>query len=312
MKQIITESMSISGGITAEETVIQFDLKDKTEVDHDYLTWLPYANFNKRWDDVLNLSIAYRKTIRRPGIGQLNPSVDYGDPNNIRYGNPELAPSMSHNFDLVLGRNGDNYYTNLGFGYNIVKDIFSQIRTLQPGGTTETSWFNIDDRHEYEMSTWSGYTVSKQLRMNFSASYTFNKYSEYDKVKNKYRDGGTFTTSFNTNYSPLDVWNLNGNFTLNRFANPQGTVRSNIRMNLALQRKLFTKKLVITLNAVDPIFQQKSTTFTYGPNYNLESFSSARTRNYRLTLSYNFNNLVGNNSKKKPLIPAKQDMKKKV
>lgn len=310
MKQIITESMSISGGITAEETVIQFDLKDKTEVNNDYLTWLPYANFNKRWDDVLNLSIAYRKTIRRPGIGQLNPSVDYGDPNNIRYGNPELAPSMSHNFDLVLGRNGDNYYTNLGFGYNIVKDIFSQIRNLQSDGTTETSWYNIDDRHEYEMSTWSGYTVSKQFRMNFSASYTFNKYSQYDKIKNKYRDGGTFTTSFNTNYSPLDVWNLNGNFTLNRFANPQGTVRSNIRMNLALQRKLFSKKLVITLNAIDPIFQQKSTTFTYGPNYNLESFSSARTRNYRLTLSYNFNNLVGNNSKKKPAADKLEPKKK--
>lgn len=307
MKQIITEEMSVTAGITADVTDIQFDLKDKSEINNDYTTWLPFANFNKRWEDILNLSVAYRKTIRRPGISQLNPSVDYGDPNNLRYGNPELAPTTSHNFDLVLGRNGDNYYTNLGFGYNVVQSIFSQIRNLQPDGKTETTWQNIDDRHEYEVSTWSGYTVSKQFRMNFSASYTFNKYSQYDKEKNKYRDGGTFTTSFNTNYSPLDVWNINGNFTLNRFANPQGTVRSNIRMNLAVQRKLFNKRLVLTLNAIDPIFQQKYTSFTFGPNYNIESFSNARTRSYRLTVSYNFTNLAGN--KKKPL-PGKQDAKK--
>lgn len=308
MKQVITEGMSITAGVTAEVTDIQFELKDKSEINNDYTTWLPFANFNKRWEDVLNLSVAYRKTIRRPGIGNLNPSIDYGDPNNIRYGNPELAPSTSHNFDLVLGRNGDNYYTNLGFGYNIVQNVFSQIRNLVADGKTEISWQNIDDRHEYEVSTWSGYTVSRQFRMNFSASFTYNKYSQYDKEKNRYRDGGTFTTSFNTNYSPKDVWNINGNFTLNRFANPQGTVRSNIRMNLALQRKLFKKRLVLTLNAIDPIFQQKYTSFTFGPNYNLESFSNARTRSYRLTISYAFTNLVGNN-KKKPTT-ASQDVKK--
>lgn len=307
MKQLITQQMSVSAGVTAEQTVIHFDLKDKSEVDNDYLTWLPFFNFNQRWEDVLNLSLSYRKTIRRPGIGQLNPSIDYSDPNNIRFGNPELAPTTAHNFDLVLGRNGDKYYTNIGFGYNIVQSIFSQIRNLQPDGKTNTSWFNIDDRHEYELSTWSGYTVSKQFRMNFSASYTYNKYSDYDREKNKYRNGGSLTTSFNTNYAPGTMWNINGNFTLNRFANPQGTVRSNVRMNIAVQRKFFEKKLVITLNAIDPIFQQKYTSFTFGPNYNIESFSNARTRNYRITIGYNFNNLVGNN-KKKP-VTGKTDVK---
>ncbi|WP_276485914.1 outer membrane beta-barrel protein [Paraflavitalea pollutisoli] len=298
MKQLITELMSITAGVNAEVTEIQFDLKDKTTVNNDYTSWLPFVNFNKRWEDIVNLSASYRKTIRRPGITQLNPSIDYGDPNNLRYGNPELEPTMAHNFDVVVGRNTDKYYANIGMGYNVVQSIFSQIRTLLPDGKTETSWQNIDDRHEYEISSWSGYTVSKQFRMNFSASYTYNKYSQYDKEKNKYRDGGSITTSFNTNWAPLDVWNVNGNFTLNRFANPQGTVRSNVRMNLAVQRKLFNKKLVLTLNAIDPIFQQKYTTYTFGPNYNLESFSNARTRSYRLTVSYNFTNLAGSGKKK--------------
>ena len=60
-------------------------------------------------------------------------------------------------------------------------------------------------------------------------------------------------------------------------------------MNLGVQRKLFKKKIIVTLNAVDPFTQQQNKTFTYGPNFSLESHSRTQTRNYRLTLSYNFN-----------------------
>jgi ferric enterobactin receptor len=288
VKQIIATGMSVSGGITAELTGIHFDLKDKSTVDNNYLTWLPFVNVNKSWEDILNLSFAYRKTIRRPGIGNLNPSIDYGDPYNIRFGNPYLEPSISHSFDLVAGRNTNQYYVNLGVGYNIVKAVFSQIRTLQSDGKTNITWQNIDDRFEYEINTWSGYTFSKKLRVNGSAGFSFNQYSLYDRTVNRYRNGGTFTSSLNTSYIPFDVLSINCNITYNRFANPQGTVRSNVRMNFGVQQKLFNKKFIVTLNAIDPFFQQEYRSFTYGPNYILESFSNTQTRNFRLTLSYNF------------------------
>lgn len=303
LKQKLTESARITAGVVAEATQLQFDLKDKSEVDNDYFTWLPFLNFTQKWEELLELSLAYRKTIRRPGIGQLNPSIDYSDPNNIRYGNPFLLPSVSHTFDLVLGRTQEQYYANLGVGYNIVQDVFSQIRERTPEGTTETSWQNIDDRHEYELNSWAGYTFSRQLRANVSANYTFNEYSLFDREVNKYRNGGSFNSSVNANYVPTDVWNITSAFKYNRFANPQGTVRSNYRLDIAVQRKLFQKKLAITVNVIDPFNRQEYTSFTYGPNYNLESFSSSSTRNYRLTLSYNFSNM----GKKLTLPGAKKD-----
>jgi ferric enterobactin receptor len=292
VKQIITTGMSIVGGITAEATGIHFGLRDKSTVDNDYLTWLPFLNVNKSWEEKLNLSFAYRKAIRRPGIGNLNPSIDYSDPNNLRFGNPYLEPSISHSFDLVAGRNTQQYYVNLGVGYNIVKAVFSQIRTLQPDGKTNITWQNIDDRFEYEVNTWAGYTFSKKIKLNGSAGYSLNQYSLYDRTKNRYRNGGSFTSSLNTSYVPADVLNINCNITFNRFANPQGTVRSNIRMNFGIQQKLFRKKVIITLNAIDPFFQQQYRSFTYGANYMLESFSNTQTRNFRLTLAYNFTPLA--------------------
>lgn len=301
VKQILGENFSFTAGTSLDQTGIWFELlKEGRDVRNDYWTWLPFFNVNKNWRDKLNLTIAYRRSIRRPGIGELNPTIDFSDPYNIRFGNENLEASTAHNFDLILGRTRPKYYVNLGFGHNIVQDIFSQLRTLLPDGKTQITWENISDRKEYEMSTWSGITLSKKLRVNASASYTHNKYSDYDKTVRKFRDGGSFTSNINSSYIPKDIWNITAGFNLNRFANPQGYARWNTSMSMGLQRKFLNKRLVITLNTVDPFTNQRRRTFTYGPNFNLESYSNTRTRNFRISLAYNFTKV-----QKKPALPVK-------
>lgn len=291
LRHVFEKGTSISGGVNAEETHIYFDLyQSKQEADNAYWTFLPFFNFNRQWQEKWNITLSYRRTIRRPGMGELNPTIDYADPYNLRFGNTDLLPSTSHNFDWVMGRTHDKFFLNLGLGYNIVQDVYAQLRTLQPDGKTHVTWKNIDDRLEYETSMWSGLTFSRKFRMNFSASYTYNRYSAFDRNTYRYRNGGSFTSNLNGNYAPADVWNFNGSFTFNRFANPQGYVRWNTSMNLGLQRKFFQKRFIVTVNIIDPIQQQKNRTFTYGTNFTHESFSYTQTRNYRLTLTYNFIN----------------------
>jgi outer membrane receptor protein involved in Fe transport len=305
LKHIVKPGFSISGGAAVEQTNIYFELLQMNQtVFNRYYNFLPFANFNRSWQNKTNLTVSYRRTIRRPGINELNPAVDYTDPYNLRYGNSNLLPSLAHTFDLVAGKTKEKYFINFGVGYNLVEDIYSQIRTLQPDGKTIITWDNVSNRQEYEISHWSGLTFSKRLRANFSASYIYNKYGTFDKEIRKFRDGGSFTSNLNANYTPSDVWTITGNFTFNRFANPQGTVRSNVNMNVGIQRKFLKKKFIITLNTVDPFIQQENRTFTFGPNFNLESFNRTQTRNYRLTLSYIFNKTVI----KKPVlnIPVKK------
>lgn len=291
VRQVFTEGFSATMGLNAEHTQVKFDLyKAQDGVVNNYWTFLPFANINRSWKDKLNLSLAYRRTIRRPGIWEMNPSIDYGDPYNLRFGNPYLMPSTAHTFDLVVGKTKPKFYFNVGAGYNIIEDIFSQLRSLLPEGKTQITWQNINDRKEYELSTWSGYTFSRKLRVNFSASYTYNEYGLRERTVNKFRNGGSFTSNLNTSYIPKDIWNVTTSFTFNRFANPQGTVRSNISMNLGFQRKWLNKQLVTTINFIDPFLQQKNTSFTYAPNFNLETFSSTQTRNIRFTVAYNFSN----------------------
>lgn len=302
VKQLLGKDFSFTAGSSAEHTAIWFELlKENRDVRNNYITWLPFANINKTWREKLSLTFAYRRSIRRPGIGELNPTIDFSDPYNIRFGNAELEASTAHNFDFIIGRTKTKYFLNLGFGYNSVEDIFSQVRTLLPDGKTQITWENISGRKEYEVSTWNGVSLTKKLRLNFSSSYTYNKYSAFDKTVRKFRDGGSFTSNMNFIFNPTDLWSFNGGFNVNRFASAQGFARWNSSMNMGLMRRLFNKKLTVTLSTVDPFINQQRRTFTYGTNFNLESYSLTRTKNYRFTLGYNFNNLP----KKKPISKKK-------
>ena len=290
VKQVFKGEFSFTLGTSAERTDILFDLlKENKKASNDYWTFLPFANINKTWREKLSLTLAYRRSINRPGIGHLNPTIDISDPYNIRFGNEKLEASTAHNFDFVVSRTRSKYFINLGLGYNIVQDVFSTVRTLLPDGKTQVTWENISGRKEYEISTWNGITLSKKLKLNFSTSYNYNKYSSFDKTVRKFRDGGSFSSNLSYNYTLTDNWNFTGRFNLNRFANPQGYARWTTSMNLGVQRKLFSKKLVITVNAIDPFVQQRNRSYTYGTNFNLESFSTTQTRNYRLSIAYNFN-----------------------
>ena len=288
VKHIIKENFSVTTGISAEQTSIWFELfKENRDAKNSYLTWLPFANINRSSKDKLNLTLAYRRTIRRPGINELNPTIDFSDPYNVRFGNENLEASTADNFDFVMGKTKPLYFINLGLGYNVVENIFSRVRTLLPDGKTQITWANISGRKEYELSTWGGLTINKKLKTNLSASYTFNEYSEFDKTVNRFRNGGSFTSSMSSTFTPKDILNFTGSFAFNRFANPQGFARWSWSMNVGIQRKFLDKKLTVTANIIDP-FVQENRTFTYGSNFNLQSYSTAQTRNFRLSIGYNF------------------------
>ncbi|MEK7227168.1 MAG: outer membrane beta-barrel family protein, partial [Bacteroidota bacterium] len=301
VRHVLRENFSMTVGASVEQTSVSFELyKDNRNVKNNYWTWLPFANINRSWKDKLNLTFAYRRSIRRPGINELNPTIDFGDPYNVRFGNEKLEASTAHNFDLVVGRTKKLYYVNLGLGYNIVEDIFSQVRTLIPGEKTQITWENISGRKEYEVSTWGGLTVTKKWKVNISGSYIYNVYSSFDKTANRYRNGGSFTSNINSTWSPKDILNFTGSFTFNRFANPQGFARWNWSMNVGVQRKFLVKKLTVTVNIIDP-FLQENKNYTYGSNFVLKSFSTAQTRNFRLSVGYNFTKTA-----KKKVVPAKK------
>ncbi len=287
LKKVIGENFSVTGGISVEKTQISFDIRNENkQVENQYPTWLPFFNFNKSWKDRFSATLSYRRSINRPGMQQLNPVLDFADPFNLRFGNPNLQASTIEHFNLVLSRNRAKYFLNLGMGYHQVNAVFSQVRTLVEGGKTEITWENISSREELEVSTWNGFTLAKKLKLNASASFTYMKYGIYDRMVRKFRNGPSFTTTLGQQWTPHENWNLTSNFNLNRFATPQGFARWNSSLTVGIQAKFLAKKLVTTFNMIDPLMNQERRNFTYGPNFSVESYSMTYTRNYRFSIAY--------------------------
>lgn len=284
----------LNAGVQAEHTEMGFAFikGNSADVNNGYWNLLPNISLRKEFNKSFNSTIVYRATIRRPGIGELNPNVDYSDPYNLRFGNPYLRPTLSDNIDWNMSWIKGKYYINTSLGYNRLKDVFNSIRNLVGDGKTEVSWLNIADRREYEASVWGGYTFSKQLRVNTSMGYTMNKYSETEKKLYRYRDGSSFYSSLNYTFTPSNVLTFEGSVRFSNFANPQGRSRSNVNMNLGVQHRFFDRRLILSFNAIDPFTPQRFTNYTYGANFNLESFNSSNTRNFRVAISYQLNKVV--------------------
>jgi outer membrane receptor protein involved in Fe transport len=276
-------------GIQQEYASTSFDIsKNINRYPNKYYSTLPFANITRRWENGYSLTAGYKRSVQRPGINNLNPSVDYTDPYNTRFGNPYLQPYYADNIDLGAGYWKKKYNFNIGVGYNALQNIFSSLRTLDTSGKTFTSWYNLSGRKEYEANAFGGVNIGKKLKLNSSASYIYNVYSSHDQKVRKYHNGGSFHSSLNSNYQWNRLMNLTGNFTYNRFANPQGAVRTRLSMSLGVQRKFFDKKLSVSLNVVDPFNQQQSAYFINAPNYNLENYSRSNSRNLRVAAAYSF------------------------
>ena len=283
----------ISAGLQPEYTQTNFDIKNNNNhYVNNYWSFLPFATLVKKWKNDVNINFSYKRTVQRPRLNELNPSLDYADPYNTRSGNPYLQPYYADNLDFSFGKWNKLYNINASVGYNALQDIYSSIRTLQADGSTFTTWQNISGRKEYEASLWGGYTLTKKAKANLSFGYTYNVYSDFDRMVRHFRNGGSFYSTLNGSYQFTGLMNANASFTFNRFANPQGKVRNTLSMNIGVQQKFFQKRIIVTLNFIDPFRQQQNKNFTYASNFNLESYSTTNTRNYRIVLSYVFKKKV--------------------
>jgi outer membrane receptor protein involved in Fe transport len=303
LRYTIVADFNVTAGVQVEQTTTKFDLvNDTSNYANNYWSPLPFVTIIKKWENEVNITASYKRSIQRPGLNQLNPSVDYSDPYNTRFGNPYLQPYFADNFDFIVGKWNKLYYANLSVGYNELKNIYSSIRTLQPDGKTTITWQNLSGRKEYEANTWGGYTINKKAKVNVSLGYTYNVYSAHDRTVNRYHNGGSVFSTFNGSYQFNDLLNSNASVTFNRFANPQGTVRSTLSMNIGVQQKFFKKKMILSVSMIDPFRQQQNKFFTYASNFNLESYSTTKTKNFRIAVSYLFSKKVKKNTAKADLL----------
>ena len=137
----------------------------------------PSAHVRYMMDDNNALFLNYSKRVNRPGISLLNPFVNYSDPMNLSYGNPELKPEFidSYEFGYQYSQNRTAFTATLF--YRETEDVISREMTLPTGDDiqTRTTFENLQSSVSYGLETTLNYPLFPWWRLTGNFSYFFRE-----------------------------------------------------------------------------------------------------------------------------------------
>lgn len=105
----------------------------------DYVSVLPSVHLKYSLDDTTNIRAAITRTFSRPGFGTLSPGGAFSEQDNeFNSGNPEVDPTYSVNFDLMIERFYDDVgVLSAGYFYKSITDpIFQAVSVGEFNGNT--------------------------------------------------------------------------------------------------------------------------------------------------------------------------------
>ncbi|QHS59831.1 outer membrane beta-barrel family protein [Chitinophaga agri] len=273
-----------------------------TSVNNRFLNLFPsvFLKYNLPHNENQSLIFNYSTRVDRPGFDQLLPYVNNSDPQNIRTGNPELKPSLTHKFETNYSRYFPNTkdYLNTGVYYSQANDDIDRISLLDTAtGVTTTRPMNLATDKDwganftYNLHIVRGWNVTTNLNMEYSKLTGANINNEYV----------TYGVTVNSNVRlPAKVSvQVNGHYRSPR-VQPQGTFKAMNGIDLGIRKEMLKNNaLAIALNISDILNTQN-----YSSHYETASFIQDYTRKrttrfIRLNIRYRFGKMDPDMFKKK-------------
>jgi outer membrane receptor protein involved in Fe transport len=155
------KSFSFKGGLRYEYTVI--DAFSRTEANIDiprYPVLVPSLNVSKKLKSGNTVKASYNRRIQRPSIRFLNPNIQASNPLNISYGNPELDPEYTNNYELGYSMYIKGTSVNLTGFYRNSDNSIQSVRSFS-GATIISTYQNIGKEDTYGSSLFIGLNLGK-------------------------------------------------------------------------------------------------------------------------------------------------------
>jgi outer membrane receptor protein involved in Fe transport len=265
--------------------------KDDTLVTKNYTMFFPSVYLAYELNINHQVSANFSSRMRRPNHWDLNPTINYEDPLNLRKGNPELDPESHYNFELGYLMNYDKSTLTTTLFHRYSTDVIEQYREVRGGDTTLTMPMNIStaSRTGFEL------IYMHKIFNNWKADANYSLYSytiDATDIGAEKRTAFNWTARIN---SQLDLFERFLNITLSanirsKMLRAQGEMKGNWNMDASF-RLNFSRQFNISLRLQDIFNTRQWDTWERIPGklYS-ESNSKFNSRGFTLGLSYRFNN----------------------
>lgn len=140
--------------------------------------WVPTASVMWQPTDAHSVKASYQRSISRPGIYYLNPTVTT-TPVSVSYGNPDLKSSGYNSLSLEYQFMGSKINCMLYVNYLFNNSIIGPVQWLGADGKTLYSTYaNIGKTRAFYVSPWVGGMLFGKTRINFGCNFGREYYGQ--------------------------------------------------------------------------------------------------------------------------------------
>ena len=234
------EKLSGQLGLRLEQADIEVrDVTNAAAASQDYFRAYPTAHLQYQLTETQTLRGSYSKRIQRPQLTQLNPFVSYGDPLNLRSGNPDLEPQETDSFEAMWQmRQGQNFYQVTGY-YRDTTGAFTDVATDLGNGVFLTRPENLGARSDLGVEVTASGRLHPTLRYNASVNAFHQEIDARGLPGGRNREGDLVTGRLSLNWQPTaeDFVQVSGFWQGDQLL-AQGTRESGGMLNIGYRRKL--------------------------------------------------------------------------
>ncbi|NVO02891.1 MAG: TonB-dependent receptor, partial [Bacteroidetes bacterium] len=298
----IYKKFSYQVGLRAEQTMTSADQKtDSKKFTNDYFGLFPSAHITKKFGNDNDLQISYSRRINRPDIHSLNPFIDYANPLQIRYGNPELKPEYINSYEIGHTKYWKKSSVNSSIFYKQIFDVIKNWSFLDSNGVTNSTSKNMSKGTSYGVEMIFDLEVLKWWRVNASGSYFRTIIDGGNLETNLSNDNYSWTARVSSNMSIPKICDIQiTGFYNGPMVTPQGQMNETYSMDIGAKKDFFKNRLSVSLRCSDVFnsmvfdMQQSGDGFTYHNKRHRES------RIGFIGISYKINGGLKQKNKKRP------------
>jgi len=255
-----------------------------------YVSVLPNASLNYTFRrDTTGLRLAYSRRITRPYIDYLNPFVDRSNPQNITYGNPDLAPELTDAYEVSYNTlvhaapvivSGTVRHTG-----NAIEAV--RLPTTTPGVTAQT-YANVASITYYQLTLYGTAKFTKQWEVSGgpNAQYVVFLSPDRELLRRGFSAGMNVDTSYHFRRNLTAQASLSGALPTPIL---QGKGGASLSYSMGVKKTLLGEKADVTVNVLNPFndsFPNRSSITTAFIDERTEYRSYQRA--FRVSLNYRF------------------------
>ena len=285
----LSEKLSAQAGLRLEQADIEIDdLTGGLSASQDYFRAYPTAHLQYQLTEAQTLRASYSRRIQRPQPAQLNPFVAYGDPQNVRSGNPDLEPQETDALEVMWQmRSGQTFYQATAYLRDTDK-AFTEVATDIGGGVLLTRPENLGSRRDLGLEVSANGRLHPTLRYNASVNVFRQEIDAAGIPGGGDREATLASGRVSLSWQPTteDFFQLSG-FWQGETLLAQGTREAGGMVNIGYRRKL-TDKLSLNVTGRDVFNTFNNDTVYETPLFRDRFEQDIKLRAFYIGLSYSF------------------------